>query len=148
MTSCETTVAAAGKQADAVATRLARAAAKPMVAHRPTPTLDHTPTQRCLRMFTMTEDWACGQELDKLVDHSTSPWNDPSCRPSQADKRLARLPALLHAGTQAVLRPGVGEEELPDAEETVLPRPHDMGDPCENYREFIDIWNRLISNKV
>jgi hypothetical protein len=74
----------------------------------------------CLWTFTMTESWAWGRQADVLVDRSASPWDDPGRRPSHADKRRAWRRALLREGIQAVLRPGVTEEEIQAAAERLL----------------------------
>jgi hypothetical protein len=74
----------------------------------------------CLWTFTMTEAWAWGREAETLVDRSASPWDDPSRRPSHADKRRAWRLALLREEIQAVLRPGVTEAEIQAAAERLL----------------------------
>ena len=74
----------------------------------------------CLWTFTMTESWAWGRQADVLVDRSASPWDDPGRRPSHADKRCAWRRALLREEIQAVLRPGVTEEEIQAAAERLL----------------------------
>jgi hypothetical protein len=74
----------------------------------------------CLWTFAMTEAWAWGREADKLVDRSTSPWDDSGRRPSHADKRRAWRRALLREEIQAVLRPGVTEKEIQAAAERLL----------------------------
>ena len=43
----------------------------------------------CLWTYTMTEAWAWGRADDALTDRSASPWDDPTRRPSHADKRRA-----------------------------------------------------------
>jgi SRSO17 transposase len=60
--------------------------------------------------FTMTEVWAWNQEAEGLVAHrSASPWDDPTRRPSHADKRRAWQRVLLAEEIQAV----VGERHDP-----------------------------------
>jgi hypothetical protein len=76
--------------------------------------------QVCLWTFTMTEAWAWGRGADKLVDRSTSPRDDPGRRPSHADKRRAWRQTLLREEIQAVLHPGVTEEEIQAAAERLL----------------------------
>jgi hypothetical protein len=43
----------------------------------------------CLWKFTMTEATTWDREGNELVDRRTSPWIDPSRRPSRADKHQA-----------------------------------------------------------
>jgi hypothetical protein len=74
----------------------------------------------CLWTFTMTESWAWGRQADVLEDRSASLWDDPGRRPSHADKRRAWRRALLREEIQAVLRPGVTEEEIQAAAERLL----------------------------
>src|SRR5262249_54167950 len=66
--------------------------------------------QICLRAFTTTEAWAWAREDDELVDRRASPWDDPSRRPSHADKRRAWRRELLADEIRGALRPGVSEE--------------------------------------
>lgn len=56
----------------------------------------------CLWTFTMTEVWAWCRAAEALVDCSTSPWDDPGCRPSHADKRCAWRRRLLREEIYAV----------------------------------------------
>ena len=74
----------------------------------------------CLWTFTMTEAWAWCQKAGTLVDRSASPWDDPERRPSHADKRRALRLALLREEIQAVLRPGVTDQEIQAAAERLL----------------------------
>lgn len=74
----------------------------------------------CLWTFTMTEAWAWGRPAGELVDRSDSPWDVPSRRPSQADKRRAWRRELLGEEIRAVLRPGVTEEEIQATTERLL----------------------------
>jgi hypothetical protein len=58
----------------------------------------------CLWSFTMTEVWAWNQKAEDLVAHrSASPWDDPTRRPSHADKRRAWQRVLLAEEIQAVV---------------------------------------------
>ena len=74
----------------------------------------------CLWTYTMTEAWAWGREAEELADRSASPWDDPSRRPSHADKRRAWRRELLGEEIRAVLRPGVTEAEIQAAAERLL----------------------------
>jgi hypothetical protein len=74
----------------------------------------------CLWTFTMTEAWAWDRKDEELVDRSDSPWDNPSRRPSHADKRRAWRRALLGEEIRAVLRPGVTEEEIQEAADRLL----------------------------
>jgi hypothetical protein len=74
----------------------------------------------CLWTFTMTEAWAWGRGADRLVDRSASPWDDPTRRPSHADKRRAWRRELLGEEIRAVLHPGVTEREIQVAAERLL----------------------------
>ena len=54
--------------------------------------------------LTLTEVWAWNQKADARVAHrSASPWDDPKCRPSHADKRRAWQRELLAEEIQAVV---------------------------------------------
>ncbi len=48
----------------------------------------------------------------ELVDWSTPPWDEPSLRPSRAEKRRDRRRSLLGEETRAVMRPGVTQAEI------------------------------------
>jgi hypothetical protein len=74
----------------------------------------------CLWTFTMTEAWAWGQAAERLVDRSASPWDDPTRRPSHADKRRAWRRELLGEEIRAVLRPGVTGPEIQAVAERLL----------------------------
>ena len=74
----------------------------------------------CLWTVTMTEAWAWGRSDDRLVDRSASPWDDPTRRPSHADKRRAWRRELLGEEIRAVLRAGATEREIQDAAERLL----------------------------
>ena len=74
----------------------------------------------CLWTFTMTEAWAWRQRPDQLVDRSASPWDDPTRRPSHADKRRAWRRELLGEEIRAVLHLGVTDREIQAAAERLL----------------------------
>jgi hypothetical protein len=74
----------------------------------------------CLWTFTMTEAWTWGWSAARLVDRSASPWDDPTRRPSHADKRRAWRRELLGEEIRAVLHPGVTEREIQAAAERLL----------------------------
>ena len=64
----------------------------------------------CAWAFTLTEVWGWNQKAEELVAHrSASPWDDPTRRPSHADKRRAWQRELLAEEIQAV----VGEHHDP-----------------------------------
>ena len=61
---------------------------------------------QCAGAFTMTEVWAWNQKADARAAHrSASPWDDPTRRPSHADKRRAWQRELL----AEEIRPVAGE---------------------------------------
>lgn len=74
----------------------------------------------CLWTCTMTEAWAWCRSEDGLVDRSASPWDDPSRRPSHADKRRAWRRQLLGEEIRAVLRAGPTEAEIAAAAERLI----------------------------
>lgn len=74
----------------------------------------------CLWTYTMTEAWAWGRASDGLVDRSASPWDDPSRRPSHADKRRAWRRQLLGEEIRAVLRAGPTEAQIDAAAERLI----------------------------
>jgi hypothetical protein len=74
----------------------------------------------CLWSFTLTEAWAWGRPHAGLVDRSASPWDDPSRRPSHADKRRAWRRELLGEEIRAALRPGADDAEITAAAERLL----------------------------
>ncbi|AWM37644.1 hypothetical protein GobsT_43560 [Gemmata obscuriglobus] len=58
----------------------------------------------CAWAHTLTEVWAWARNADELVGHrSASPWDDPSRRPSHADKRRAWQHELLAEEIRAVV---------------------------------------------
>ena len=64
----------------------------------------------CLWSFVMTEVWAWKQKAEEVVAHrSASPWDDPTRRPSHADKRRAWQRELL----AEEIRAAVGEHHDP-----------------------------------
>jgi hypothetical protein len=74
----------------------------------------------CLWSFTLTEAWAWGWAQGRLVDRSASPWDDPSRRPSHADKRRAWRRELLGEEIRAALRAGANEAEITATAERLL----------------------------
>jgi hypothetical protein len=74
----------------------------------------------CLWTYTMTEAWAWGRSAEELVDRTASPWDDPTRRPSHADKRRAWRHALLAAEFRGLLRPGISEAEIQTVAERLL----------------------------
>jgi len=74
----------------------------------------------CLWTFTMTGAWAWSRSEEDLVDRSVSPWDDPTRRPSHADKRRAWRRELLAGEIRAVLRPGVTDAEIQAVAERLL----------------------------
>jgi hypothetical protein len=74
----------------------------------------------CLWTFTLTEGWAWGRRGRDLVDRSGSPWDDPTRRPSHADKRRGWRRELLAQEIHAGLRAGTTGEEIAAAAERLL----------------------------
>jgi DDE superfamily endonuclease len=74
----------------------------------------------CLWAFTLTEAWAWGRAPEALVDRSASPWDDPSRRPSHADKRRAWRRELLGEEIRAALRAGAKDAEITATAERLL----------------------------
>jgi hypothetical protein len=74
----------------------------------------------CLWTFTMAEAWAWQRPADGLVDRSVSPWDDPTRRPSHADKRRAWRQELLRKEIHATLRAGASGEEIRATAERLL----------------------------
>jgi len=54
-------------------------------------------------MHTVVEAWAWERPAEDLVDRSGSPWDDPTRRPSHADKRKALQREVLRQEIEAVL---------------------------------------------
>jgi hypothetical protein len=74
----------------------------------------------CLWTYTLTEAWAWGQGDGVLVDRRASPWDDPTRRPSHADKRRAWRRELLAAEIQAALHGATSPREIAAAAERLL----------------------------
>ncbi len=74
----------------------------------------------CLWTYTMTEAWAWGRSQDGLVDRSASPWDDPSRRPSHADKRRAWRRELMGQEIRAALRTATTAAEIEAAAERLI----------------------------
>jgi hypothetical protein len=60
----------------------------------------------CLWAYTLTEAWAWGRSAAEVVDRSDRPWDDPTRRPSHADKRRLLRRALLGDEIRAALGAG------------------------------------------
>ena len=75
----------------------------------------------CLWTYTMTEAWAWGRDED-LVDRSASPWDNPSRRPSHADKRRAWRRQWLGVEIRTLLRSGLTEAEIEAVAERLIQR--------------------------
>jgi hypothetical protein len=77
----------------------------------------------CVWAFTLTEVWAWNQKAEDLVAHRcASPWDDPTRRPSHADKRRAWQRELLAEEIQAV----VGEHNDPTEIQNLAQRMLDL----------------------
>lgn len=74
----------------------------------------------CLWTYTMTEAWAWRRSEAELVDRRASPWDDPTRRPSHADKRRAWRREMLAAEILAVMRAGPTEAEIQAAVDRLL----------------------------
>jgi hypothetical protein len=74
----------------------------------------------CLWTYTLTEAWAWGRAEAGLVDRSASPWDDPSRRPSHADKRRAWRRELLGGEIRAALRKATTEAEIEATAERLI----------------------------
>jgi hypothetical protein len=75
----------------------------------------------CLWTFTLTEAWAWERAEGELAgQRRESPWDDPSRRPSHADKRRAWRRELLAEEINAVLRGGADDQEIRDRAECLL----------------------------
>jgi hypothetical protein len=74
----------------------------------------------CLWTYTMTEARAWCRSEGALVDRTASPWDDPTRRPSHADKRRAWRRAILAEEIRGLLRPGLTDAEISAAAERML----------------------------
>jgi hypothetical protein len=75
----------------------------------------------CLWTFTLTEAWAWNRDEGELAgQRRESPWDDPTRRPSHADKRRAWRGELLAEEINAVLRGGADDQEIRDLAECLL----------------------------
>jgi hypothetical protein len=74
----------------------------------------------CLWTYTMTEARAWSRSEGALVDRTASPWDDPTRRPSHADKRRAWRREILAEEIRRLLRPGLGDAEISAAAERML----------------------------
>ena len=54
-------------------------------------------------LHTVVEAWAWQRSAEELVDRRNSPWDDPTRRPSHADKRKALQREVLRQEIEAVL---------------------------------------------
>jgi hypothetical protein len=61
-------------------------------------------THLCLWLHTLVELWAWDRPARQLVDRRSSPWDDPTRRPSHADRRKALQRECLRAEYQAATR--------------------------------------------
>jgi SRSO17 transposase len=71
-------------------------------------------------MYTVVEAWAWGRSDEELLERSTSPWDDPSRRPSHADKRKALRREVQRQEILAVLRGQPNEQSLEELAEQLL----------------------------
>ncbi len=74
----------------------------------------------CLWAYTLTEAWAWGRPATGLVGRCRGPWDDPSRRPSHADKRRALRRELLGAEIRAALRAGPTDKDCEIVTERLL----------------------------
>jgi len=74
----------------------------------------------CLWTYTMTEAWAWRRSDSELVDRSDSPWDEPTRRPSRADKRRAWRREILAGEILSLLRAGPTDAEIQAAAARVL----------------------------
>jgi hypothetical protein len=75
----------------------------------------------CLWTFTLTEAWAWNREERELSgQRRASPWDDPTRRPSHADKRRAWRGELLAEEMNAVLRNGADDQGIRELAEYLL----------------------------
>lgn len=74
----------------------------------------------CLWTYTMTEAWAWHRSEAELVDRSDSPWDEPTSRPSHADKRRAWRREILLGEILALLRKSPTDAEIQAAADRLL----------------------------
>jgi hypothetical protein len=74
----------------------------------------------CLWTYTLTEAWAWGRPAPGLVGRCRGPWDDPTRRPSHADKRRALRRELLGAEIRAAVRAGLTAADFPAITERLL----------------------------
>ncbi|WP_165253750.1 IS701 family transposase, partial [Paludisphaera soli] len=74
----------------------------------------------CLWTYTLTEAWAWSRSALELVDRSESPWDEPTRRPSHADKRRAWRRDILAGEILAILRAGPSDVEIQAAADRLL----------------------------
>jgi hypothetical protein len=71
-------------------------------------------------MHTVVEAWAWERSEEELVDRRDSPWDDPTRRPSHADKRKALQREVLRQEIEAVLAEPLDPQRLRDLAERLL----------------------------
>ena len=74
----------------------------------------------CTWTYTLTEAWAWNRSEAELVDRSESPWDEPTRRPSHADKRRAWRREILLGEILAVMRAGPSDAEIQAAADRLL----------------------------
>jgi hypothetical protein len=74
----------------------------------------------CLWTFTLTEAWAWDRPAKAVVDRAASPWDDASRRPSHADKRRAWRLELLREEIRTTLPAGQSDDEFQAVAERLL----------------------------
>jgi hypothetical protein len=74
----------------------------------------------CLWSYTLSEAWAWGRKLAELADRRERPWDDPTRRPSPADKRRSLRRELLGNEIRAALGRGQSEVDFTAATERLL----------------------------
>jgi hypothetical protein len=74
----------------------------------------------CLWTYSLTEAWAWRRSEAELVDRSESPWDEPTRRPSHADKRRAWRREILAGEILAILRAGPSDAEIQAAADRLL----------------------------
>ena len=74
----------------------------------------------CLWTFTLTEAWAWGQDDGTLSDRTASPWDDPTRRPSHADKRRACRRHMLAEEFQALVAQATNAADIESAARHLL----------------------------